>query len=199
MNNLHIYPTDGMEEYIPRKVYYGTIGSIQAFCDSMSSFLFPKADSIYFNARREQAYMELFNAARKLSLLDMRMSLIIKKMNWYAEKIIELASDSTCDYNGYSIFLECYAKNYSNELGIDVYDCGDNHFSKKYKIDYEQFISEPNYLKRDYSDKLMAYTCNLIELYSKYFNKEKSSYGPGLSIHMNGDRCIGGRGYIEWS
>jgi hypothetical protein len=41
IGDLHIYQNDGMEEYIPKKVYYGNAGRIQSFLDSMSDWLYP--------------------------------------------------------------------------------------------------------------------------------------------------------------
>lgn len=84
-----------------------------------------------------------------------------------------------------------------NKVEIEVTDCSDNEFKKEYEFDYLKYITEPNYLKRDYSDKLLSYTCNLLELYGQYFEKEDISVR--INIHMNGDKCLGGRGYIEWS
>jgi hypothetical protein len=193
IGDLHIYQIEGMEEYIPKKIYYGDAGRIQSFLDSMSDWLYPEADSQYFKTKRTQSYMKLFNAARELSLLDMKMNLVIKKMNWYVEKIIELITNGKCNYNGYCIFLSCDVFDYKDGIEIEVEDCNDDIFKKEYKVNYKTFIKEPNYLKRDYSDKLLAYVCNLLELYEIYFG------GTGFSIHMNGDKCFGGRGYIEWS
>ena len=101
------------------------------------------------------------------------------------------------NYDGYCIFLEAYAWIDKNEIEIEVEDCSDEVYGRKCGFDYLKYISEPNYLKRDYSDKLLAYTCNLLELYGQYFEKQNDSIG--LSIHMNGDKCFGGRGFVEWS
>lgn len=197
MGKLHIYEVEGMEEYLPKKVYYGSTGRIQSFLDSLSGSLFPNADSEYFNEIQKQNVLKLCNFARNLALNELRKDLVIKKMNWYVEKIINMISEGNCDYDGYCIFLEACAYFYNNKIEIEVSDCSDNVFGRKCSFDYLEYISEPNYLKRDYSDKLLAYTCNLLELYGSYFEREKDSVG--LRIHMNGDKCFGGRGFIEWS
>lgn len=197
IGDLHIYQIEGMEEYLPKKVYYGNAGRIQSFLDSLSSSLFPDADSEYFNEIQKQNMLKLCNVARNLALNDLKENLIIRKMNWYVEKIINMISENKCDYDGYCIFLEAYAWFEKNQIEIEVSDCSDNVFGRKCGFDYLKYVSEPNYLKRDYSDKLLAYTCNLLELYGQYFEKENNSIG--LNIHMNGDKCFGGRGFVEWS
>ncbi len=192
-----------MEEYIPKQVYYGNVGRIQSLLDSLSNSLFPDAYSKYFDGIKKQNILKLCNIARNFALCDMRKNLVIRKMNWYVEKIINMITENKCDYDGYCIFLEASAwfnENLSfrkNKVEIEVTDCSDNEFKKEYEFDYLKYITEPNYLKRDYSDKLLSYTCNLLELYGKYFEKEDISVG--INIHMNGDKCFGGRGYIEWS
>lgn len=200
IGELHIYQVDGMEEYLPKQVYYGNAGRIQSFLDSMSSCFFPEADSKYFRKEQTQNMLKMFNIARNLTLCDMRKNLVIKKMNWYVEKIIELVSENKCDYDGYCVSLEASAYYPQDSLyrtvEIDVVDCSYNRFSKCYKEDYQLYVREKNYLKRDYSDKLFAYTCNLLELYGQYF--EKDSTYIWINIHMNGDKCFGGRGFIEW-
>ena len=35
-----------------------------------------------------------------------------------------------------------------------------------------------------------------LELYGKYFDKDNNSIG--FNIHMHGEKCIGGKGFIEW-
>ena len=197
IGDLHIYQIDGMEEYLLKKVYYGNAGRIQSFLDSLSSSLFPDADSKYFNEIQRQNMLKLSNVARNLALYDMRENLVIRKMNWYVEKIISMITKNKCDYDGYCIFLEAYAWLDINEIEIEVQDCSDDVYGRKCGFDYLKYVSEPNYLKRDYSDKLLAYTCNLLELYGQYFKKENNSIG--LNVHMNGDKCFGGRGFVEWS
>lgn len=201
MGELHIYEVEGMDEYLPKQVYYGNVGRVQSFLDSMSSCFFPEADSKYFREQQKQNMLRMFNIARNLTLCDMRKNLTIRKMNWYVEKIIELVSENKCNYDGYCVFLEAsayYPKDSKyRKVEIEVTDCADNRFFKWYDIDYQLYISEENYLKRDYSDKLLAYTCNLLELYGKYFEKDLKSVG--FRINMNGDKCFGGRGFIEWS
>ena len=197
MGNLHIYEVEGMEDYLPKKVYYGNAGRIQSFLDSLSSGLFPDADSRYFNETQKQNMLKLCNVARNLALCDMKKDLVIRKMNWYVEKIINMISENKCDYDGYCIFLEACAYFNNNKIEIEVSDCSDNVFGRKCNFDYLKYIGEPNYLKRDYSDKLLDYTCNLLELYGKYFEREKDSVR--LRIYMNGDKCFGGRGFVEWS
>lgn len=200
IGDLHIYQIEEMEEYLPKKVYYGNAGRIQSFLDSLSSSLFPDVGSKYFNEIQKRNMLKLCNVARNLALYDMRKNLVIRKMNWYVEKIIELVSDNKCDYDGYCVFLKALAyypqnSNY-RKVEIEVCDCADNRFLKMYEQDYQLYIREKNYLKRDYSDKLLAYTCNLLELYGQYFEKENDSIR--LDIYMNGDKCFGGRGFIEW-
>ncbi len=197
MGNLHIYEVEGMGEYLPKKVYCGNAGRIQLFLDSLSSSLFSNANSKFFNEIQKQNMLKLCNVARNLALYDMREDLVIRKMNWYVEKIIGMISEEQCDYNGYCIFLEAYIWLDKNKIEIEVTDCSDSVFGRKCDFDYLKYISEPNYLKRDYSDKLLAYTCNLLELYGQYFEKENDSIG--LSINMHGDKCFGNRGFIEWS
>lgn len=189
-----------MEDYLPHKVYYGHAGRIQSFLDSMTNLLYPKADSKYFREQQSKYMLTMVNTARNLALCDIRMSMVIKKMNWYVEKVIELITENKCDYNGYCIFLEANAYLPENSkyrtVEIEVSDCADNKYYKQYKKDYQQYVKEENYLKRDYSDKLFAYTCNLLELYGRYFEKDRNYIG--INIHMNGDKCWGGRGYIAW-
>lgn len=197
IGDLHIYQIEGMEEYLPKKVYYGNAGRIQSFLNSLGSSLFPDADSKYFNEIQRQNMLKLCNVARNLALNDLKENLVIRKMNWYVEKIINMISENKCDYDGYCIFLETYAWFDKNKIEIEVSDCSDNVFERKCGFDYLEYIREPNYLKRDYSDKLLAYTCNLLELYGQYFERENDSVG--LRIHMNGDKCFGGRGFVEWS
>ena len=197
IGDLHIYQIEGMEEYLPKKVYYGNAGRIQSFIDSLGSSLFPDADSKYFNEIQRQNMLKLCNVARNLALNDLKENLVIRKMNWYVEKIINMISENKCDYDGYCIFLETYAWFDKNKIEIEVSDCSDNVFERNCGFDYLEYIREPNYLKRDYSDKLLAYTCNLLELYGQYFERENDSVG--LCIHMNGDKCFGGRGFVEWS
>ena len=197
IGDLHIYQIEGMEEYLPKKVYYGNAGRIQSFLDSLGSSLFPDADSKYFNEIQKQNMLKLCNVARKLALNDLKENLVIRKMNWYVEKIINMISENKCDYDGYCISLETYAWFDKNKIEIEVSDCSDNVFGRKCGFDYLEYIREPNYLKRDYSDKLLAYTCNLLELYGQYFERENDSVG--LRIYMNGDKCFGGRGFVEWS
>ena len=193
---LHVYPVVGMEDYLPKKVYYGYAGAIRLFLDEMGSYLHPAADSRYFDETQKRNMLQLSNIARNLALNDLRKDLAIRKMNWYVDKIIKLISHDECSYDGYCIFLEAYIWFDTNKLGIELSDCADRVFGRKCGFDYFNYISEPNYLKRDYSDKLLAYTCNLLELYGKYFEKENDSIG--FRIHMNGDKCFGGRGFVEW-
>lgn len=197
MGKLHIYQIDGMDQYLPEQVYCGYQGNIQSFLDSMSDFLFPKANSKYFKERRYQETLRMFNIARNLALNDLRKNLVIRKMNWYVQKIIELLTQNQCNYNGYCLFVEAYAWLKCKEVEIKIRDCDNNSFRKTYDFDFEKCIIEPNYLRRDYSDKLLAYTCNLLELYGEYFDR-KTDY-IGFNITMDGDKCFGGRGFIEWS
>lgn len=120
-------------------------------------------------------------------------------MNWYVNKIFELISENQCDYDGFCIFLDLSAwfTEDTQSIVIEVTDCADNTYQKRYSLDYRQFIKEPNYLKRDYSDKLLAYTCNLLELYDKYIFKSQDYVM--INIHMQGDKCFGGRGFIDWN
>lgn len=185
-----------MQEYLPKQVYYGYRGRIQSFLDSLSSCLFPEADSKYFKDQQNQNILKMFNIARNLALCDLRKNLIVNKMNWYVQKIIELLTKNQCNYDGYCVFIEASAWLKYNNVEIEIRDCADNRFFEKYDFDFQKYVSEPNYLKRDYSDKLLAYTCNLLELYGEYFEREADSIG--FNISMNGDKCCGGRGFIEW-
>lgn len=198
MGKSHIYSVDGMDKYLPKQVYYGRHGNILSFLDSLSESLFPQADSKYFNAIQRRNMLQLCNIARNLRLNDMHRTTIINKMNWYVDKIIKLITNNTCNYDGYCIFVEAWAWFDTNEVEITVTDCADNEFVRKYNFNYSEYISEPNYLKRQYpdNDKLLAYICNLLELYGKYFDKDDNSVG--FNIHMNGEKCIGGKGFIEW-
>lgn len=166
---LHVYQIEEMEEYLPKKVYYGNAGKMQSFLDLLSGSLFPDADSKYFNEIQKQNMLKLYNVARNLALNELRKNLVIKKMNWYVEKIINMISENKCDYDGYCIFLEAYTWFNGNKIEVKISDCSNNIFKRKCNFDYLEYISEPNYLKRDYSDKLLAYTCNLLELYGQYF------------------------------
>ena len=130
MGKLHIYEVEGMEEYLPKKVYYGSAGRIQSFLDSLGGSLFPDADSEYFNEIQKQNMLKLCNIARNLALNELRKNLAIKKMNWYVEKIINMVSKGNCDYNGYCIFLEACAYFYNNKIEVEVSDCSDNVFGK---------------------------------------------------------------------
>lgn len=169
-----------MEEYLPNelpeRVYYGT--------------------SKYFDNIQRQDVLKLYNAARNSRLHEMREILAIKKMNWYVEKIFELLSKNKCNYDGICIFLDALVLINRNEIKIRMQDCSGKVYEREYSFNYLKYISEPNYLKRDYSDKLLAYTCNLLELYSRYFKKENDFIM--FSIYMNGDKWYLGRGFIKW-
>lgn len=43
--------------------------------------------------------LKLCNVARNLALHDMRENLVIKKMNWYVEKIINMITENKCNYD----------------------------------------------------------------------------------------------------
>ena len=198
IGELHIYQVDGMEEYLPKQVYHGYYGQVKSFLDSMSSWLFPEADSIYFKNQQKQNMLKMFNIARNIALCDLRKNLVINKMNWYVQKIIELLAKDQCNYDGYCIFIEASVWLKYNDVEIEIRDCDDNIFWENYRdFNFKEYISEPNYLKRDYSNKLLAYICNLLELYGEYF--ERDSDRIHFNITMNGDKCCGGRGFIEWS
>ena len=164
----------------------------------MSNWLLPEADSTYFKNQQKKNMLQIFNVARNIALCDLRKKLVIKKMNWYVRKIIELLTENQCNYDGYCIYIEASVWFKYNDVEIEVRDCDDDTFRKKYyDFDFKKYISEPNYLKRDYSNKLLAYTCNLLELYGKYFEREVDCIR--FNITMNGDKCCGGRGFIEWT
>lgn len=200
MGDLHIYQVDGMEDYLPKQVYYGNSGKIQSFCDQMTNFLFPEAHSKYFNNIQSKYVLNLFNTARNLAICDMRKNLIINKMNWYILKIIDLVTENQCNYDGYNISFEAvgyFPSSKYSKVEVKVIDCNCDIYQKSYWKDYREYVKEVNYLKRDYSDKLYAYTCNLLELYNKYFN-EKNLKLINITVGMSADKCFGGRGFIEW-
>lgn len=200
MGDLHIYKVDGMEDYLPKQDYYDNSGKIPSFCDQMINFLFPEAHSKYFNNILSKYVLNLFNTARNLAICNMRKNLVIKKMNWYVLKIIDLITKNQCDYDGYIISFEAVAyfpSSQYSKVEVEVIDCNDDIYQKTYWKDYKEYVKEENYLKRDYSDKLYAYTCNLLELYNKYFNENNSEY-VHITVCMNADKCFGGRGFIEW-
>lgn len=90
---------------MPKQIYYGTTGRLQSFLDSFSHSLFPDAYSKYFDGIKKQNILKLCNIARNFALCDMRKNLVVRKMNWYVEKIINMITENKCDYDGYCIFL----------------------------------------------------------------------------------------------
>lgn len=197
MGELHIYQVEGMEEYLPKQLYHGYYGKAKSFLDSMSNWLFPEAECKYLDNQQRQKMLKMFNTARNFALCDLRIGLLIKKMNWYVQKIIELLTKGQCNYDGYCLFIEASVWLSYNNVKIEVRDCDDNDFLERYDFDFKEYVNEPNYLKRDYSNRLLSYTCNLLELYGKYFEKEDDHIR--FNVTMNGDKFCGGRGYIEWS
>lgn len=200
MGDLHIYQVDGMEDYLPKQIYYGSSGKIQLFCDQMTNFLFPEVHSKYFNNMQSNYVLNLFNTARNLTICNMRKNLVINKMNWYVLKIIDLITENQCNYDGYVISFEAvgyFPSSKYSKVEVEVIDCNDDIYQKTYWNDYREYVKEVNYLKRDYSDKLYAYTCNLLELYNKYFNENNSKL-INIIVCMDADKCFGGRGFIEW-
>lgn len=141
--------------------------------------------------------LKMYNVARNLALCDLRKRLIVNKMNWYVEKIIELLTESQCNYDGYCIFIEASARLKYKSVNIEIRNCAGNDFGKEYNFDFKEYVSEPNYLKRDYSNKILAYTCNLLELYGEYFGREDDWIS--FYVAMNGDKCCGGKGFIKWA
>ena len=133
----------------------------------------------------------------------MRKNLVINKMNWYILKIIDLITENQCNYDGYIISFEVsfeaagYFSSKYPKVEVEVIDCNDDIYRKAYWNDYREYVKEVNYLKRDYSDKLYAYTCNLLELYNKYFNENNSKF-INIIACINADKCFGGRGFVEW-
>lgn len=173
-----------MDDYLPKQIYYDYA-----------------ENSKYFNNIQKKYVLNLLNVARNLAICDMKKDLIIHKMNWYVSKIIDLVTKNQCNYNGYSVAFEALAysplpESYS-EVKVEVVDCNGDIYRKSYQKDYREYIKEENYLQRDYSDKLYSYTCNLLELYNKYFNESNSEF-IYIKVYMNGDKCFGGRGFIEW-
>lgn len=204
MGDLHIYQVGGMEDYLPKQIYYGNSGKIQLFCDQMTNFLFPEEHNKYFNNIQSKYVLNLFNTARNLAICNMRKNLVINKMNWYILKIIDLITENQCNYDGYVISFEAsfeavgyFPSSKYPKVEVEVIDCNDDIYRKAYWNDYREYVKEVNYLKRDYSDKLYAYTCNLLELYNKYFNENNSKF-INIFACINADKCFGGRGFVEW-
>lgn len=59
-----------MEEYLPKHVYHGYYGLAQSFLDSISSWLFPEADSKYFKEQQKKNLLQMFNVARNLGCVN---------------------------------------------------------------------------------------------------------------------------------
>lgn len=212
MEYLHVYKVDYMEQYLPHVTYSGSRGYIQAFCDSLGSYLFPKAKSEHFDNIEKQLWLNMANIARKLQLLENKKELILKKMNWYVRKIINLIKTDECSFDCYVYFLEIIV---SQSRGYD-YKCleielrCENHLGDDIQIKHEfegfnilDYIQETNYFKRDYSNKLVSYAANLAELYSKYLlGKELKFDNDGrlfifVNPTLNGSKSIQ-HGFIEW-
>jgi hypothetical protein len=212
MDNLHIFSVDNMEQYLPHVEYHGYGGYIQSFCDSFSNWLFPKAKSIYFDGEEKQLWLNMINNARKLQLLDNQKTLTIKKMNWYTNKLVDLLKTDECNFDCYVYFLDIIVSQYkdSKYKNIEVtLKCEDKngediHIKKSFEdFNFLNYISEANYLKRDYSNKILAYSANLAELYGKYFDEDGLTYDKKgrlfvyLSPTLHGTKAIQ-HGWIEW-
>lgn len=183
-NYTHIYQTSSMYNYLPEeynKYKPYTTRNYKSFLHYLSSKEFCYY-SDYFNDKRRNEIMKLINTARKISIYDLKQELIYNQISWYCKKIIELMKYNLeedekifCQLNiNYSSKdYRKYDGKYKEELKIEIYERNKKHynFELEYK-DFDKFISEPNYLKRNYSDKLKAYSYNLLELYLKYFNKD---------------------------
>lgn len=72
MGELHIYQTSDMENYLPKQHYSGSAGQIQAFLDGLEEFLYPEANSEYFNKMWRKNLLQMLNVVRNMSLCNMR-------------------------------------------------------------------------------------------------------------------------------
>lgn len=210
MGDLHIYEVQGMHEYLPKISYYGNRGKMQSFLDVLSASLFPKVEMEVLDKRKEHVWLKILNEARNLTLLDRKYDLIIKQMNWYVRKIIHyIADDFISDDILYWFKIERVSSYIYGDLDdkiiVSVVDDG-NEFVREYKQkDFDKFKDTDNYLRRDYSDKVMAYIYNLSELHNYYLvgNKkedlfhERLGYCPDLRCAIHGKKCSG-NGYIDW-
>lgn len=206
MGDLHIYEVQGMHKYLPKISYYGNRGKMQSFLDGLSASLFPKVEMEVLDKKKERAWLKIYNEARKLTLLDRKHDLIIKQMNWYVRKIMHyIADDFMSDNIIYWFEIERVSGVQDDKIIVRVVD-NDIKFIKEYKQrDFDKFKDVDNYLRRDYSDKVMAYIYNLTELHNYYLigNKkedlfyENLGYYPDLRCAIHGRKCYGS-GYIDW-
>lgn len=212
MGDLHIYQVSGMEDYLPKISYYGNRGYLQRFLDGFSAALFPKVEMEILDNKKNNIWLKIFNETRKLTLLDKKHDLIIKKMNWYVRKIMtDIVKDYICE--GTLCWFEIERHTIYNDdctsevkIRVSVRD-DDNKFIKEYGSDeFNKFKDIDNYLHRDYSDKILAYIFNLSELYNFYIvgnSKEDLfcktlGYYPDLKCAIHGKQCYG-TGYIDWN
>lgn len=211
MGDLHIYQVEGMEEFLPHTEYHGAKGYIQSFCNGLSSVFFPKAESKYFDNKQTQLCLEIMNNARNMRLLENQKSLIIRKMNWYVNKIVAMLVSENYQFDCYCYYLDIsiYCDPKTTEFRPKGYESSDVKFrcnDDVHKISFGEpcflnHIAEQNYLKRDYSNKLRSYSYNLAELYGKYF--EDNLYDKNGNLHIFLNPCVNGnksfgKGFIEW-
>lgn len=203
MGDLHIYETIGMGDYLPKVSYYGSRGRIQGFLDAMNAALFSDVEIEAIDNQKKKCWLNIFNEARKLSLLDNQHNLIIKKMNWYTRKLVKLLAENH-EWTNTLYWFEIEA-NYK-EVILKISD-DDNEFKIKYPTsDFDRFKNIDNYLRRDYSDKVKTYIYNLSELYNLYIlgNKkedlfyESLGYYPNVRCNIQGKKCYS-PGYIDWT
>lgn len=209
MGDLHIYQVDGMDDYLPKISYYGNKGRLRSFLDGLSSSLFPKVGIEVLDKKKELTWLKMMNEARNLALLDKKYDLVIKKMNWYVKKINHyiandfVSEDTLCWFEIQR--LDKWHENLGVKIVISIRD-DENEFIKEYDSrDFDKFKNVDDYLKRDYSDKVMTYAFNLTELYNYYligndkedlFSKTLGYY-PDLRCAIHGKKCYG-TGYIDW-
>lgn len=203
MGDLHIYETFGMDEYLPKVSYYGYKGHLQSFLDGMSAVLFPSVEIEVLDNQKRKCWLNIFNEARKLSILDKQHDLIIKKMNWYVRKIVGLIAGNH-EWLDTLYWFEIDTE--YKEIILKISD-DDKAFEVRYNADeFDKFRYIENYLHRDYSDKVMAYIYNLSELYNLYINGNKREdlfykslgFYPGVKCHIQGKKCYS-PGYINWT
>lgn len=203
MGDLHVYEVLGMDDYLPKVSYYGNRGRIQGFLDGLSSFLFPEIEINKIDSKKRECWLKVFNEARKLELLDRQHNLIIKKMNWYVRKLVDLlAGDHEWLDTLYWFKIDTRYK----EVTLDIYDNDESYKVTYQASEFDKFKDIDNYLHRDYSDKIMAYIYNLSELYNLYILDNKKDdlfyknlgYYPGVECSIHGQKCYS-PGYIDWT
>lgn len=203
MGELHIYEVDGMDEYLPKISYYGNKGRIQSFLNGMSAALFVSVELEVIDSQKKNCWLKIFNEARKLTLLDNKHDLIIKKMNWYVRKLVELVAG---DYEWLNTLYWVDIDTRCKEITLKISDDNKTFEITYQSNEFDKFKYVDNFLQRDYSDKILTYIYNLSELYNLYIcgNKKEDlfngilGYYPVVRCSIQGEKSCAPR-YIDWT